>query len=159
MEKSGEYVTKTHGWLPMNHYPTLEELKSVDIFKESRKEEFLVGRPFYIDYDTAMLLIADSWKEKVNGIPPGSFLLAFYENEEKVISIHSYIYPVKRNLSETFFIKGADCWGWATWKRGWNLFNPDGKFLLEQLKAKNLNNKKRNDCKIDSSQHSSKYGN
>ena len=67
--------------------------------------------------------------------------LDFYENEEKVISIHSYIYPVKRNLSETFFIKGADCWGWATWKRGWNLFNPDGKFLLEQLKAKNLTKK------------------
>ncbi len=67
--------------------------------------------------------------------------LNFYENEEKVISIHSYIYPVKRNLPETFFIKGADCWGWATWKRGWNLFNPDGKFLFEQLKAKNLTKK------------------
>ena len=82
MEKSGEYVTKTKGWIPINRYPSIEELKSVDIFEESQKEEFLVGRPFYIDYESAILLIADSWKEKVNGIPPGSFLLAFYENEE-----------------------------------------------------------------------------
>lgn len=67
--------------------------------------------------------------------------LNFYENEEKVISIHGYMYPVKRDLPEAFFIKGADCWGWATWKRGWDIFNSDGKYLLEQLKAKNLTKK------------------
>lgn len=68
--------------------------------------------------------------------------LDFYENEEKVISIHGYIYPVKskfkEKLPETFFIKGADCWGWATWKRGWDLFEPDGKKLLKELEEKNL---------------------
>lgn len=65
-----------------------------------------------------------------------------YENEEKVISIHGYIYPIKsklkKKLPETFFIKGADCWGWATWKRGWNLFEPDGKKLLRELEERNL---------------------
>ena len=29
------------------------------------------------------------------------------------------------NIPETFFVKGADCWGWATWKRGWDLFELD----------------------------------
>ena len=67
--------------------------------------------------------------------------LVYYENEEKVISIHGYIYPVKRSLPETFFIMGADCWGWATWKRGWDLFNPDGKYLLKQLREKKLTEK------------------
>ena len=44
--------------------------------------------------------------------------LEIYKDENKVICIHGYIYPIKSELPETFFIKGADCWGWATWKRG-----------------------------------------
>lgn len=64
--------------------------------------------------------------------------LDFYKNNETVISIHGYIYPVKEKLQETFFIKGADCWGWATWKRGWDLFEHDGKKLLDQLENQNL---------------------
>lgn len=64
--------------------------------------------------------------------------LEFYQNQDQIISIHGYVYPTPKTLPETFFLKGADCWGWATWKRGWDLFNPDGKYLLEQLKAKNL---------------------
>ena len=64
--------------------------------------------------------------------------LNLYENEEKVISVHGYIYPLKGKLPETFFIKGADCWGWGTWKRGWDLFESNGQKLLDKLKAKNL---------------------
>lgn len=61
-----------------------------------------------------------------------------YEDIEDVISIHGYIYPVKKILPETFFLRGADCWGWATWKRGWDLFNPDGKKLLAELQKNKL---------------------
>lgn len=64
--------------------------------------------------------------------------LHFYQNEEKVISIHGYCYPVNRTLPETFFLRGADCWGWATWQRGWDLFEKDGQRLLEGLKARKL---------------------
>ncbi|MFA6144564.1 MAG: glycosyltransferase [Sulfurimonas sp.] len=63
--------------------------------------------------------------------------LNFYQNEEKVACIHGYIYPIE-NLPETFFIRGADCWGWATWKRGWDIFESDGKKLLDQLQQQNL---------------------
>lgn len=64
--------------------------------------------------------------------------LEFYKDKNKVINIHGYIYPIKVELPETFFIRGADCWGWATWKRGWNIFEPDGQKLLDELKEKNL---------------------
>ena len=64
--------------------------------------------------------------------------LEFYKDEINVISIHGYLYPVKAQLPRTFFLRGADCWGWATWKRGWNLFEPDGKKLLYELKARKL---------------------
>jgi hypothetical protein len=43
-----------------------------------------VGRPFHIDFDRMFVLMADSWKQKANGIPQGSLLLAYYENEETV---------------------------------------------------------------------------
>lgn len=64
--------------------------------------------------------------------------LQVYKESDKVISIHGYIYPVSDQLPETFFIRGADCWGWATWKRGWDLFESDGQKLLSQLIEKRL---------------------
>lgn len=64
--------------------------------------------------------------------------LDLFANDERVISIHGYTYPVKQPLPEAFFLPGADCWGWATWRRGWALFNPDGQMLLDQLKRHNL---------------------
>jgi hypothetical protein len=64
--------------------------------------------------------------------------LRMYENEERVISIHVYVYPVRAALPETFFIRGADSWGWATWTRGWDLYERDGQKLLNELEEKNL---------------------
>ena len=58
--------------------------------------------------------------------------LQTYELDDRVISIHGYCYPVD-HMPETFFLKGADCWGWATWKRGWSLFEEDGTKLLSEL--------------------------
>lgn len=60
--------------------------------------------------------------------------LNLYHVENDVACISGYIYPVSQKLPETFFIKGADCWGWGTWKRAWDLFEPSGTILLNQLK-------------------------
>lgn len=57
-----------------------------------------------------------------------------YENNPKVASIHGYVYPVKQQLPETFFVRGADCLGWATWERAWDQFEEDGEELLKQLR-------------------------
>jgi hypothetical protein len=64
--------------------------------------------------------------------------LDFWESREEVASIHGYFYPMPEALPETFFLKGADCWGWATWKRAWDLFEPDGAKLLAQLRERGL---------------------
>jgi len=61
-----------------------------------------------------------------------------YAADDRVISIHGYIYPTEASLPEAFFLAGADCWGWATWKRGWDLFNADGKALLAELERRKL---------------------
>jgi len=64
--------------------------------------------------------------------------LEIYENDDKVISIHGYVYPVRGFLPDTFFLRGADCWGWGTWKRGWDLFERDGQKLLKELRRSKL---------------------
>jgi hypothetical protein len=61
-----------------------------------------------------------------------------YRDDTRVASIHGYVYPVEGSLPETFFLKGADCWGWATWSRAWSHFEPDGARLLAELKAREL---------------------
>lgn len=63
--------------------------------------------------------------------------LEHYAEVDDVISIHGFTYPIK-NLPEVYFIKGADCLAWATWKRGWDLFESDGQKLLALLTEKNL---------------------
>jgi hypothetical protein len=61
-----------------------------------------------------------------------------YADDGRVISIHGYVYPVEPVLHDAFFLTGADCWGWATWRRGWDHFNPDGQHLLDELNRRKL---------------------
>lgn len=60
-----------------------------------------------------------------------------YRNERTVASVHGFMYEVA-GLPETFFLKGADCWGWATWSRAWQVFDANGERLLESLITEGL---------------------
>jgi hypothetical protein len=64
--------------------------------------------------------------------------LSCYSDDEQVASIHGYWYPTDAPLPETFFLKGADCWGWATWARAWSHYESDGRLLLAQVEARGL---------------------
>lgn len=64
--------------------------------------------------------------------------LTFFEKEERVACLHGYCYPFSRPMTENFFIRGGDCWGWATWDRAWKLFEPEGRKLYRELKDAGL---------------------
>jgi len=64
--------------------------------------------------------------------------LDLYADDDGVASIHGYCYPAKEPLPETFFLRGADCWGWGTWARAWAHFRADGTQLLRELKDRKL---------------------
>jgi hypothetical protein len=64
--------------------------------------------------------------------------LDFYENQEKVMHISGYMFPVKEALPDTFFFRATSCWGWATWQQAWQNFNPDALDLLNQIENKGL---------------------
>jgi hypothetical protein len=71
--------------------------------------------------------------------------LTRYRNEERVMHIGAYMYPLKANtLPQTFFYRAATSWGWATWQRAWDQFEPDIDNLIAQFDAK-----KKKDFTID----------
>lgn len=53
--------------------------------------------------------------------------LTVYQYDEKVMGISGYMYPIKDNsaIEESFFFRVANSWGWATWDRAWQCFEPD----------------------------------
>jgi hypothetical protein len=61
-----------------------------------------------------------------------------YSDDDRVISIGGYMYPLAEPLPETFFLRMPDCWGWATWKRGWDHYEPDGAALLAEIRNRRL---------------------
>ncbi|SEQ84758.1 glycosyltransferase family protein [Pedobacter rhizosphaerae] len=57
-----------------------------------------------------------------------------YRTAEKVMHIGAYMYPLKaENLPETFFYRAATSWGWATWARAWENFEPNIDKLIGQF--------------------------
>ena len=63
--------------------------------------------------------------------------LETYKDEERVGHIQACDFT-HAPLPDTFLIKWTGSWGWATWKRAWRHFNPDGKALLDELRARGL---------------------
>jgi glycosyltransferase involved in cell wall biosynthesis len=63
-----------------------------------------------------------------------------YRDFPKVASIHGYCFQFDRPLAEPFFLRGADCLGWATWKDRWTSISLDSGGLLKNLKEQGLEN-------------------
>ncbi|MBS1624366.1 MAG: DUF87 domain-containing protein [Bacteroidetes bacterium] len=62
----------------------IRDILSTDPLKNGKQPELFVGHPFSLDYNKANVLICDDDKQRVKGIAQGTFLLAFYDNEEAV---------------------------------------------------------------------------
>ena len=67
-------------------------------------------------------------------------VLTMYENISEIGCVHAWNYTFNQNRikQSTFLLKGADCWGWGTWKRSWQLFEKDGEKLRNEILIRNL---------------------
>ena len=59
-----------------------------------------------------------------------------YRDEERVMHVAGYMYPVGAALPESFFYREATCYGWATWTRAWRHFEPDGRRILDAVRER-----------------------
>jgi hypothetical protein len=55
-----------------------------------------------------------------------------YELEPNVASVQGFS-MINRDSNECYFLKGADCWGWATWNDRWNSVEWDSPKLLQKI--------------------------
>ena len=61
-----------------------------------------------------------------------------YKFELKVASIHGYCFDFANPIPEPFFLRGADCLGWATWKDRWDSIEWNPAHLLKLIESQNL---------------------
>ena len=65
--------------------------------------------------------------------------LTMYATKEKVMHIGGYMYELAdKSLPQTFFFRAATSWGWATWARAWENFEPNVDVLLSQFDKKKI---------------------
>lgn len=57
-----------------------------------------------------------------------------YADDDRVSAVSAFLNPIKEKAPDTFFLRYFACWGWATWKRAWDLLNPDANDLLRKLR-------------------------
>ncbi len=124
-----------------NYLKKINGFKSVKIF-ESKKNKGLANSIIFgvtkiVNKYGKVIVVEDDILTSKYFLEFMNNSLNFYKNNSKVISVSGYVYPIK-NLPENFFLKKTECWGWATWKRGWDLFEKDGSKLLKQIEEKNL---------------------
>jgi hypothetical protein len=83
-------------------------------------EDDLITSPFFLNYMNDALDV--------------------YQDEEKVMHVSGYMFPVEMNGSmETFFLRNASSWGWATWDRAWRQFKKEPKKLLGEYTEQKIN--------------------
>jgi hypothetical protein len=64
--------------------------------------------------------------------------LARYRDEPRVMEISGYRYPVRDVPARSAFVAHAIGWGWATWKRAWNLYESDPGELIGRIESAGL---------------------
>jgi glycosyltransferase involved in cell wall biosynthesis len=98
------------------------------------------GIDFVLDLAPAVIVIEDDLvlaKSFLNYINEG---LNRFVDDSRVASIQGYQYPCNPPLQKSVALRGADCWGWATWKDRWQSSIFDANLLYEQIRSQNLQN-------------------
>ncbi len=120
---------------------TVSGFRKVTIIERDKNlglaESFILGITELIKKYKALIVLEDDSLTSPYFLQYMNDALNLYKDESRVISIHGYMYPVSCKLPETFFLRGADSWGWGTWERGWKLYEKNGSKLLQEIVSKN----------------------
>ena len=97
----------------------------------------VTGQELLAEYDRVIVLEDD--------LETSPFFLRFvneglerFADDERICQIHAYAEPSAYPEIPCFLRRGADCWGWGTWRRAWRLYNADGAALYRELCARRL---------------------
>lgn len=88
-------------------------------------QNIILGVSEVISKYKKVIVLEDDLKIAKMGLHYFNDALEYYHDQESVMEISGYMYPVKdaEKLPETFFFRVANSWGWATWERAWKMYN------------------------------------
>lgn len=125
-----------------------EYLKTVDIFKKvtiierdrnyGLANNIIAGVTDIIDQHERVIVLEDDLLTSPYFLRYMNDALEMYQFDDKVLSIHGYIYPIKRKVDPTFFLIDPGSLGWGTWKNRWHDYEKDGAKLYAELENKGL---------------------
>lgn len=100
-------------------------------------ESVIAGVSDVIDRYGRVIVLEDDMETSPFFLDYMNKALEKYQDHDNVYCIHGYAFPADMSDvdTETFFLGGAECWGWATWKRAWDNFCPDANQLLALLRS------------------------
>lgn len=119
----------------------IDGFKSVKIFEKQENSglanSVIAGVTQLINEYGKVIVFEDDLVSSPHTLTYFNEALKKYRNEEKVMHIGAYMYPLaKKNLPESFFFRAATSWGWATWERAWKNFEPNIDTLINQFDHK-----------------------
>ena len=98
---------------------------------------YLIGvTKVFLDYEKAIFLEDDNYVSKHFLFYMKSALLK-YENVSNVGCISGFSYPTPLLKRKPYFLRGAETWSFATWRRVWNSFEMDPVKLKSQIERTN----------------------
>jgi hypothetical protein len=127
-----------------NYIRSIQGFKEIHIIERDSNyglsKNIITGVTQIIDKYQSVIVLEDDMVCSKGFLKYMNDALNFYHNENKVGCIHAWNYNLDYSTinDETFFLLGADCWGWATWSRAWKLFENNGTLLLDKITQSNL---------------------
>jgi len=91
-----------------------------------------------LESSDSIIVVEDDIILSPNGLQFLNEGLLRYEQEAQISSIHAYQYPIREKFDECVLLRGADCWGWATWKDRWAATSFDSMKLRNQIIEQSL---------------------
>ena len=119
---------------------TIDGFKSVEIIERSSNlglaDSIITGVSKLVATYKQVIVFEDDLITSPHTLTYFNEGLIRYRDQEKVMHIGAYMYPLKaNNLPETFFYRAATSWGWATWESAWQHFEPNIDTLIAQFNA------------------------
>ena len=132
---------------------TIDGFKTINLIRREKNyglaKSFIEGTTEIVNKYGMMIGVEDDNVTSKFFLEYMNWALKTYEKEKRVMCISGFCPPIKNNLPETFFLRGADSWSFAIWRRSWNLIEWDPIKLLEQIEKMRLEKYMKKDAMTD----------
>jgi len=126
----------------LNEYRNVINLRIINSEKNLGLEKSIItGLNTVFEKSARVIIIEDDLVASPYFLEYCNFGLDKYEIDQRVASLHGFSYGFNKPEKNPYFFRGADCWGWATWKDRWQLFEADSNKLISQIRGNRLKRK------------------